>query len=122
MQIVRDWEHSKCPSRDNWLRILWYVPLTQKYYAAVAKNEDHLHVLIWGQSPRHTVKQEEKNMCSAHHDKVPEENTYVELLMTHEMPLRIWTRRSLSHQLLPEGRIKLGGVGGGIFYVHIFIL
>lgn len=36
------------------------------------------------------------------------ENMYVELLTTHETPLGTRPRRSLSHQLLPEGELGVG--------------
>ena len=35
--IARTWKQPRCPSRDEWIRKLWYI-YTIQYYSAIKKN------------------------------------------------------------------------------------
>jgi hypothetical protein len=36
--IVRSWKESRCPSREEWIKKMWYI-YTVKYYSAIKNNE-----------------------------------------------------------------------------------
>ena len=36
--IARSWKQPKCPSRDEWIKNLWYI-YTMEYYSAIKRNE-----------------------------------------------------------------------------------
>ena len=36
--IARTWKHPKCPSRDEWIKQMWYI-CTMDYCSAVKRNE-----------------------------------------------------------------------------------
>ena len=36
--IAKVWKEPKCPSRDEWIKKMWYM-YTMKYYSAIKKNE-----------------------------------------------------------------------------------
>ena len=36
--IAKTWKQSKCPSTDEWIKMMWYIYMTD-YYSAIKKNE-----------------------------------------------------------------------------------
>ena len=36
--IAKTWKRSKCPSREEWVKKIWYM-YTMEYYSAIKKNE-----------------------------------------------------------------------------------
>ena len=36
--IAKKWKQPKCPSRDEWIKKMWYI-CTMEYYSAIKKNE-----------------------------------------------------------------------------------
>ena len=36
--IAKVWKEPKCPSMDEWIKMMWYI-YTMKYYSAIKKNE-----------------------------------------------------------------------------------
>ena len=43
---VRIWKQPKCPSREEWLKKMWYIH-TMEYYSAIRRNEIGSFVEIW---------------------------------------------------------------------------
>ena len=35
--IAKTWKQSKCPSTDEWIKMMWYIYMTD-YYSAIKKN------------------------------------------------------------------------------------
>ena len=44
--IARTWKQPRCPSADEWIRMLWYI-YTMEYYAAVKKNSFESVLMRW---------------------------------------------------------------------------
>ena len=44
--IARSWKKSRCPSRDEWIQIMWYI-YTMEYYSAIKNNEFMKFLGIW---------------------------------------------------------------------------
>ena len=36
--IAKTWKQPKCPSTDEWIKMMWYI-YTMEYYSAIKKNE-----------------------------------------------------------------------------------
>ena len=36
--IAKVWKELKCPSMDEWIKMMWYI-YTMEYYSAIKKNE-----------------------------------------------------------------------------------
>ena len=51
--IARTWWQSRCPSADEWIRMLWYM-YTMEYYSAIKKNSFESVLMRW--SPLYRVK------------------------------------------------------------------
>ena len=45
-QKLPKWKQPKCPSADEWIRMLWYV-YTMEYYSAIKTNEIMGSIAIW---------------------------------------------------------------------------
>ena len=44
--IARTWKQTRCPSKDEWIKNLWYIN-TMEYYSATIRNETGLFVETW---------------------------------------------------------------------------
>ena len=44
--IARTWKQPRCPSADEWIRMLWYI-YTMEYYSAVKKNAFQPVLMRW---------------------------------------------------------------------------
>ena len=44
--IVRTWKQTRCPSKDEWIKNLWYIN-TMEYYSAIKKNAFESVLMRW---------------------------------------------------------------------------
>ena len=44
--IAKTWKQPKCPSKDEWIKKMWYV-YKMEYYSAIKKNEIGSFVWMW---------------------------------------------------------------------------
>ena len=44
--IARTWKQPRCPSADEWVRMLWYI-YTMEYYSAIKKNTFESVLMRW---------------------------------------------------------------------------
>ena len=44
--IAKTWKQPKCPSKDEWIKKMWYT-YTIEYYSAIKKNEIMSFVATW---------------------------------------------------------------------------
>ena len=44
--IARSWKQPRCPSADEWIRMLWYI-YAMEYYSAVKKNTFESVLMRW---------------------------------------------------------------------------
>ena len=44
--IISTCKQPKCPSTDEWIKILWYI-YTMEYYSAIKRNKIELFVVRW---------------------------------------------------------------------------
>ena len=44
--IARTWKQPRCPSADEWIRMLWYI-YTMEYYSAIKKNTSESVLMKW---------------------------------------------------------------------------
>ena len=61
--IAWPWEQPKCPSRDKWIKKMWYI-YTMEYYSAIKRNEIGSFVETWMDVEtviQSEVSQKEKN-------------------------------------------------------------
>ena len=61
--IARTWKEPRCPSVDEWIRKLWYIP-TMEHYSAIKKNAFEPVLMRWmNLEPiiQSEVSQKEKN-------------------------------------------------------------
>ena len=46
LTIARTWKQPRCPSADEWIRMLWYI-YTMEYYSAIKKNAFESVLMRW---------------------------------------------------------------------------
>ena len=44
--IARSWKQTKCPSTEEWIKMMWYI-YTRKYYSAIKRNEIGSFIETW---------------------------------------------------------------------------
>ena len=44
--VARTWKQPKCPSTDEWIKMMWHI-YTMEYYSAIKRNETELFVVRW---------------------------------------------------------------------------
>ena len=44
--MARIWKQPKCPSTDEWIKMMWHI-YTMEYYSAIKRNETELFVVRW---------------------------------------------------------------------------
>ena len=44
--IARTWKQPRCPSADEWIRMLWYI-YTMEYYSVIKKNTFESVLMRW---------------------------------------------------------------------------
>ena len=109
--IARTWKQPKCPSRDEWLRKMWYI-YTVEYYSAIKRNETGSFVETWMDLEtviQSEVSQKEKNKyCMLMHICGTSKNGTDELVCRVE----IETQMQRTNVWMPSGESGGGGVGG----------
>ena len=61
--IARAWKQPKCPSTDEWVKMMWHI-CAMEYYSAIKRNEIELFVVRWMDLEtviKSKVSQKEKN-------------------------------------------------------------
>ena len=43
---AKTWKQPKCPSRDEWIKNMWYI-YTMEYYSAIKRNKIMLFAATW---------------------------------------------------------------------------
>ena len=44
--IARTWKEPRCPSKDEWIKNLWYI-CTKEYYSAIKRNTFESILMRW---------------------------------------------------------------------------
>ena len=44
--IARTWKQPRCPSTDDWIKMMWHI-YTMEYYSAIKRNKTELFVVRW---------------------------------------------------------------------------
>ena len=44
--IAKTWKQPKCPSTDDWFKMMWHI-YTMEYYSAIKRNKIELFVVRW---------------------------------------------------------------------------
>ena len=63
--IAKTWKQPKCPSRDEWIKNMWYI-YTMEYYSAIKRNKIMLFAATWMELEILTLSevcQKEKAKC-----------------------------------------------------------
>ena len=64
--IARTWKQPRCPSADEWIRMLWYI-YTMEYYSAIKKSTFESVLMSWMKLEpiiQSEVSQKEKDQCN----------------------------------------------------------
>ena len=62
--IARTWTQPRCPSRDEWIKKLWYL-YTMEYYSAIKRNVFESVLMRW-MNLEHIIQSEVKQKDKYH--------------------------------------------------------
>ena len=54
--ISRTWKQPRCPSTNEWIKMVWYI-YTMEYYSAIKRNEFESVLVKW-MNPEHVIQSE----------------------------------------------------------------
>ena len=123
--IARSWKQPKCPSTDEWIKMMWYIHTTE-YYSAIKRNEIGSFVETWMDLEtviQSEVSQEEKNkyrilmhICGIQKNGTDEPFCKAEIEKQMQRT-NVWTPRVESW-----GWVGGGGEMNWEFGIHIYTL
>ena len=65
-KIAKTWKQPKCPSKDDWIRKMWYI-YTTEYYSAIKKNKTMLFATTWMELETLTLSEESQKEKEKYH-------------------------------------------------------
>ena len=101
--IARTWKQPRCPSKDEWIKKLWYIYM-MKYYSAIKRNTFESVLMRWMNLElviQSEISQKEDNKCL-----FVCSNIYSSYISTHIWTLEKWYWRIYSQGSNGEIDIK----------------